>query len=147
MPRIPRRLPFSRQFTAPESQMYKIPENAPSWDRDRRGYWLGSLIGGKPATYRGRPLEPIQGPRLPDRVEEARQRYLDALEEYRAEMNMMRQEQEYNRALPERAMRLKESYWDEAVLHHPDMTSDELNRMLDDKIYDELDDRIKFWRR
>lgn len=147
MPRVPKRLPFSRQFTAPKGQMYRIPEDTPvdPWEQNR-GYLLGSVIGGKPVTYRGRPLEPIQGPRLPDRIEEARQRYLDALEEYRAEMERMHEEAMYNRSLPERAARLKKSYWDEAVLHHPDMTSGELNRMLDDQIYDELDDRIKFWR-
>lgn len=146
--RIPRRLPFSRQYTAPEGQMYKLPEDRhipsrPMLD-DRRGYTIGSA-GIENPRWEGKPLLPIQGPRLPDRVERARQRYLDALEEYQAEMERMKEEAMYNRSLPERAERLKKYYWDEDVLHHPDMTSGKLNQMLDDQIYDELDDRAKFW--
>lgn len=148
MPRIPKILPFSRQYTAPKGQMYKIPKGyaLPNSEDARRGYTISGYAGlREPQTYRGQPIIPIQGPRLPDRLEEARQRYINALEEYRAEMERMKEEAIYNRSLPERAARLKKSYWDEAVLHHPDMTSDELNRMLDDQIYDELDDRTKFW--
>lgn len=111
---------------------------------DRRGYTIGSA-GTENPRWEGKPVLPIQGPRLPDRLERARQRYLDALEEYRAEMEMMKEEAMYNRSLPGRAARLKKSYWEEAVLHHPDVTPDELNQMLDDQIYDELDDRDKFW--
>lgn len=150
MPRIPKRLPFSRQYTAPEGQMYKLPEDRhipsmPMLD-DRRGYTIGSA-GIKNPRWEGKPVLPIQGPRLPDRVERASQRYLDALEEYRAEMERMKEEAIYNRTLPERAARLKQEKWDKFLAdeNHPAYFEDDMDRLFDDEVYDELDERNRFW--
>lgn len=136
MPRIPKRLPFSRRYTAPEGQMYKLPEDRhipsmPMLD-DRRGYTIGSA-GIENPRWEGKPVLPIQGPRLPDNVERARQAYLDALEDYREVMNEMAMEQAYNR---------KAMAWNDYIGRSPTMRRaissgkfDEWNRYFNEPDY------------
>ena len=149
MPKIPKRLPFSREYAAPRDFMFRIPEKE-QYIFERTppsGYMTGGLNDDFTYGRDRRPVELIQGPRLPDRVEKARQRYLGALEEYRAGMERMKEEAIYNRTLPERAARLKQEKWDKFLAdeNHPAYFEDDMDRLFDDEVYDELDERNRFW--
>lgn len=91
MPRIPKKMPFKKNYVHPEGGMYELSGKLPSWTLDaRRGYRVGYYPDDAEIT-------PIQGPMLPARVEARRQAYMDTLEDYREVMKEMAMEQAYNR--------------------------------------------------